>query len=233
MAVNPDKVICDYAELAAVADAVREKTGNTDKLKLDEVATAVSGFENEDLLAKRVMGTIEEYSSDEISSVNDHAFAYCNKLSDVNLPSATIINDYAFYYCTNLKNVYLPSLTDIRAYAFSYCTSLTTLELPALEYAYIYMIRKSGVRTLKIPNVKTIDDYSFYYAESLIAVVIEQTDIICTLKNKSAFSNTPIASGTGHIYVPDTLVEDYKAATNWSTYADQIKPLSEYAEVTQ
>ena len=32
------------------------------------------------------------------------------------------------------------------------------------------------------------------------------------------------------IYVPDALVNDYKAATNWSTYADRIKGISELPE---
>ena len=39
--------------------------------------------------------------------------------------------------------------------------------------------------------------------------------------------NDTIIRGTGYIYVQDNLVEQYKSATNWSTYADQIKPLSE------
>ena len=34
----------------------------------------------------------------------------------------------------------------------------------------------------------------------------------------------------GKIYVPDNSVDAYKAATNWSQYADRIKPLSEYVE---
>lgn len=44
---------------------------------------------------------------------------------------------------------------------------------------------------------------------------------------ENAFKSTPIASGTGYIYVPDDLVDSYKAATNWSTYANQIKGISE------
>jgi len=32
------------------------------------------------------------------------------------------------------------------------------------------------------------------------------------------------------IYVPDESVDAYKSATNWSTYASRIKPLSEYTE---
>ena len=41
------------------------------------------------------------------------------------------------------------------------------------------------------------------------------------------FYNTAIENGTGYIYVPDSLVDSYKTATNWSTYASQIKPISE------
>ncbi len=48
-----------------------------------------------------------------------------------------------------------------------------------------------------------------------------------TLSNSNAFANTPIAQGTGYIYVPDNLVASFKTATNWSTYASQIKGVSE------
>ena len=49
-----------------------------------------------------------------------------------------------------------------------------------------------------------------------------------SLNELYAFYNTPIANGTGYIYVADTLVDSYKTAENWSVYASQIKPLSEY-----
>jgi hypothetical protein len=42
------------------------------------------------------------------------------------------------------------------------------------------------------------------------------------------FDSTQISTEEGAIYVPDESVETYKSATNWSIYADQIKPLSEY-----
>lgn len=59
---------------------------------------------------------------------------------------------------------------------------------------------------------------------------ILNTETVCVLVDKIAFNSTPIANGTGYIYVPDALVNDYKKATNWSVYANQIKPLSEYVE---
>ena len=44
----------------------------------------------------------------------------------------------------------------------------------------------------------------------------------------SAFDSTPIKSGNGYIYVPFALIEQYKAATNWSTYAAQFRALEDY-----
>ena len=56
------------------------------------------------------------------------------------------------------------------------------------------------------------------------------TETVCVLVDKSAFQETLIESGNGYIYVPDKLIEQYKTATNWSVFANQIKPLSEYVE---
>jgi hypothetical protein len=58
-------------------------------------------------------------------------------------------------------------------------------------------------------------------------LIIRNSTTLATLGSTNAFSNTPIASGTGYIYVPDDLVDRYKQATNWSTYASQIKGISE------
>ena len=61
---------------------------------------------------------------------------------------------------------------------------------------------------------------------------------MCTLGSEAFYScyhilgttNTtynPTGAKDGYIYVPDTLVSSYKTATNWKTYASQIKPLSD------
>jgi hypothetical protein len=39
---------------------------------------------------------------------------------------------------------------------------------------------------------------------------------------------TRIEKGTGYIYVPADLVDSYKAATNWSTFAAQFRALEDY-----
>ena len=75
-------------------------------------------------------------------------------------------------------------------------------------------------------SATSIGSSAFYNCSALTEVIIRTTSKVCTLSNKNAFTSTPIASGTGYIYVPDDLVSSYKSATNWRTYANQIKGLS-------
>ena len=44
-----------------------------------------------------------------------------------------------------------------------------------------------------------------------------------TLANTNAFQGTPIESGTGYIYVPDSMVSSAQSESNWSVFATQIK----------
>ena len=62
-----------------------------------------------------------------------------------------------------------------------------------------------------------------FNGSTISEVVIRKTESRVPLGNVSAFANW-----TGTIYVPDALVDDYKSATNWSTYASSIEPLSNY-----
>ena len=54
---------------------------------------------------------------------------------------------------------------------------------------------------------------------------------MCKLASVNAFSDTPIANGTGFVYVPLSLIEDYKTATNWATYAAQFRAIEDYPEI--
>lgn len=83
-----------------------------------------------------------------------------------------------------------------------------------------------------MPNVETIQSYAFYSCTALETVVID-TDTVPTLKNVNAFQYTPIANGAGYIYVPASLVDSYKTASNWSNYAAQFRAIEDYPDITQ
>lgn len=168
---------------------------------------------------------------DGITSIGKHAFYYCSNLALTELPeSVTTIEDSAFAYCTKLNLKKLPiNLKSIEKNAFSRCTTLKITEIPSgvttiSTYSFGYC---NGLKSITIlGNVTEIEGQAFYSAAYLEKVVIPNITSVPILGN-SAFGSTQIGYKRGYIYVPDNLVEEIKVAENWSTYASQIKPISE------
>ena len=80
--------------------------------------------------------------------------------------------------------------------------------------------------TVSLPAATSISTYAFSGCSALTSLTLSKNQV-ATLSNTDALQRTPIESGTGYVYVPDDLVDQYKAATNWATYANQILPISQ------
>ena len=214
----PDYII-DGAILTDIADAVREKTGAIEPIVPENMAEMLrnvegdyergyaDGYEkgdsNMDGILTRQGTTI---SNDRITYLGIEVFRNYESLAVVDFPNVTSTGVNVFYACYGLKTVNLPSLISINSNVFAYSSLLKRLDFPSVE---------------------SISGGAFSGCSRLVTVILRKADTVCTLENVSAFSGTSIAKGTGFVYVPDNLVEQYKAATNWSTYANQIKPISE------
>jgi len=61
-----------------------------------------------------------------VTSIGPFAFASCDKLTEVILPSSLkTLERYAFYWCDNLRSASVPeSLKDVADYAFEYDVSI-------------------------------------------------------------------------------------------------------------
>ena len=174
---------------------------------------------------------IGDFNDDEITKVREYAFYGKKSLTSIDLAACTSIGEYAFSGCTTLTSINLPSCTSIAYGVFNNCTSLTSIDLPACtSIAYSAFSSCTALTSIDLPACTSIDSYAFNSCKSLTSIKLASTSKICTLSNSDAFKNTPIANEAGYIYVPDELIEQYKKATNWSVYANQIKPLSEYVE---
>jgi hypothetical protein len=183
----------------------------------------IKNFEMESLIKR----TITSYSNDTLTSVGSYAFHSCTSLISVNLPKATSLGTSAFNNCSAMTSFEAPLLTSFTTQSLYACNALTSLTFPNLT-----SIGSQGARACKklarvdLGVVTSIGALAFDGC-SLLDTCIIRTTTVPTLVNVSAFAGTLIASGTGYIYVLDTLVDSYKSASNWSTYASQIKPLSE------
>lgn len=174
-----------------------------------------------------------------VTKIGSNVFQNSQQLTECVLPdSITQINTSTFYGCYNLTsdNFHIPINLTIIPERFLYqCEKITgTINLPStIQTLYTYCFSSTLIDTIKINSIIGINSYAFSYCTKLANLVIyanNGTSDICALYNSNALNNTAIANKKGYIYVPDDLVENYKTATNWSVYASQIKPLSEYVE---
>ena len=140
---------------------------------------------------------------DSVTTIGDRAFLGCTSLTSVTIPdSVTTIEDYAFYYCDSLTSVTIPdSVTTIGYRAFENCSSLKSVTIP--------------------DSVTTIGERAFYNCTSLKTVYCKRT----TPPTVGSFMFHYNAAGR-KIYVPasddDSIINAYKKASHWSSYASYI-----------
>lgn len=255
-------VTTDNSYYSAIADAIRAKNGGTATYKPSEMAAAIENIiiGGEDNIAALCRNQLTDYASSELTTISApvfynntglqtvslpnvagqisaYAFFGCSKLTSVSLPSLTKLNDRVFSGCTKLTSVDLPTVTEIPtnngSYTFYNCTSLTSIYLPALQTTGSFTFYScTSLATVDLPMATSIGAQLFNRCSSLETLILRATDAIATLGHTNAFTSTPIASGTGYIYVPSSLVDTYKADSKWSTYADQIRAIEDYPDIT-
>lgn len=211
-----------------------------------------SGYDSGRAEEQSVTGGIIErsisgaYRNDRIAKIGQYAFRGCTQLTDVETRNAVSIGQNAFQLCSSLTTVIAPLAEEFGQYAFYYCRALSPIQAPSVKTVGNYCFQGcSALESAVYINATFVGTYAFSECQNLTYAELKNASIAgycfaksglttlvirgdaSTLVNVNALSLTPIADGTGYIYVPDDLVDRYKTATNWSTYADQIKPLSE------
>lgn len=153
-------------------------------------------------LTQLVDGSISELTAEDlkgVTSIRNYAFSYCRGLTSATIGnSVTSIGESAFQFCSGLTSVTIGnSVTRIGAYAFYNCSGLTSVTIP--------------------DSVTSIGNSAFYECRGLTSVIMLSTTppVISHSTFPSSFSGTiTVPAGTG---------DTYKAATNWSEYADKIQ----------
>lgn len=137
-----------------------------------------------------------------LNSIGNLAFQNCYALSAVyGIGNVTSMGNSAFQNCRNLCND-LPALkiTSVPANCFSGCYSLNRLRFTGAV---------TSIAAGAFTNCYGILSYDFTYCTA-----------VPTLANANAFTGI---NANCKIRVPASLVDEWKAATNWATYADYIE----------
>lgn len=184
-----------------------------------------------------------------VTSIGDYAFANCYLMKSITIPSTvTSIGSNALYYCASLQAVTIPSnvtsiggsackncysmriallppnITDIAGNEFQNCYGLPAIAIPSgvtsigtSAFSACYPLT-----TAMIPvDVTSLGNSAFSTCYSLIALYLFPTTPPTIGTN--TFSNTP---SDAVFYVPysadHSVLNAYKTATNWSSFANQI-----------
>lgn len=164
---------------------------------------------------------------DTVISMGNNVFANCHSLTNVAIPNpVTSIGSSAFVNCYSLTNITIPkNVTGIGDGAFRACFSLANISIHdgMIAIKDSTFSNCSLLTSIVVPStVTSIESYAFSGCYKIKDYVLKCSSVP-TLVSKYAFSTiNKIAT----IWVKDELVESYKTATNWSTYATHIKPIS-------
>lgn len=171
-----------------------------------------------------------ELVNDKITSIGQYAFTN-TKLQSINCPNVTTIGRYAFANSMLAGDVSFPNLTSIRGLSEFLNTKIETVsDLGRVEtisgaVGYGMFLGCKLLKRITFPSTLTLlGDWIVRDCPILEAVVMKST--VPPTISTGTF-NVPKAC---QFYVPDESVDAYKTATNWSAYADRIKPISEFVE---
>jgi hypothetical protein len=159
-----------------------------------------------------------------VTSIGQYAFYTCNSLESITMPDGvTSIGQYAFSVCKSLASITMPDgVTSIEQSAFATCYALASITMPnsvtSIEqsaFAYCY-----SLASITMPDgVTSIGRSSFARCYCVAFYDFTAYTTVPTLAHTNAFTNIPADC---QIRVPAKLVDEWKAATNWSTYASHI-----------
>jgi hypothetical protein len=178
-----------------------------------------------------------------------NSFNGCHSLKSVSIPSTSTSYNGAFGNAYSLESVIITGANSFGSNGpFINCNSLKTIIIPN---AVTNIVQNSfqgcnSLEEIKIGNATTtLGNFAFNACNALVEIEFPNT--LTTMGNQLFASNNstleytflsttpPTLAATNSfnginaackIYVPDASVAAYKAATNWSTYANYIYPLS-------
>lgn len=199
---------------------------------------------DEETFRQIVERSITSFTDDELTAISSYSFYGCTELQEVSLPLITELPQDAFYKCSKLTAFDLSNITKMDDGVFMYsglteangplvtylsrivfrqCLSLTKAEFPKVPYIASDLFNGcSSLVKAKFPKATSIYMQAFKDCAQLSSLIVgtelDDETAICTLEATNA-----LPSSIGAIYVPYNLVEKYKTATNWSSFADKIQ----------
>lgn len=227
------------SDLTSVANAIRTKGGTSAGLAfpsdfvqaIADIPTGGSGFSVTDVLEDKKPDGVVQFKPSKNVPAYGIAGRGMTQLT-VDLTDGYKLMGYAITRNESLARLvilsdYTAAQTQHNSYAITANNAMTQIIMRgrANSFDQSGMRANTALEILDVeymthPNgVGTFISSMFYGNTNMNILILRQTDAVPSLANTGAFSGTKFASGKagGTLYVPNTMIASYQAASNWST----------------
>ena len=240
MEIVDDNLILKLENFRTKVIQVLKEKGITidDNAKLDDaLVKAIDSISTLQGLDDYITNDIVDYVNQKLTQLGAYKFYYMPTIHNVRCDAVINIGEYSLYNCSSLKHLYFPNVVSIREHVF-HTISCENLILPNLKtmgsacFVNITTLKRliipkcislgtsactgTGIYLLDAGNTSLIPSSS---SMPNLTILVLRRNLLTTLENRSCIQSVE------EIYVPQDLIEQYKVATNWATYADKFKPL--------
>lgn len=217
----------DYGIVTTNATTLGEKglavSGLSD-VTLNEATSIPKNFAEENRQLSRLIAP-------KATTIGNYAFQNCVILHEVEFNEGlTTIGQNAFYNAP-ISAINLENTTSIGKNAF-YGGKMDKIVAPLVKTIEASTFETDSIRIAYFPALETISGSSCFKwnGNGVNNFIFPGSTLITTTSSYFLGFGTPSASSHPNIYVNDDLVDQYKAATNWSKYANYIFSVSTLPE---
>ena len=172
-----------------------------------------------------------EYENDRVTTIGEKVFFGC-KLTGLSFQN--VVGNIPCIFSTDyntanrlLKNISFPNADgNVEDYAFQ-DAPLENIHLPKIKALGYYSMSGVAATFVDFPELENFGAHASFWTTNLTTLVLRREMVVGTYSINSIIL-PKMEAGTGWIYVPRSVVDQYKSATVWSAWGDQYRALEDW-----
>lgn len=145
-------------------------------------------------------------------------------IEELNLPSLKTLGNDCIKYVNHLKTLSFPSLESVGHRFLAEALNLEEISLPKLKTLGSGFLQFNHIiKVLDFPSLTTLDGYYFLNENVNLKAIFLRSETMCKLIGNDWMG--PKDNKIGTFYVPEALIDQYKADDKWKPMASQFASL--------
>ena len=225
-------VLVEETSLSNIASAIREKNGGSATYKPSEMATAILNIQGDNTVTWEGNKMCIDFTlPSNITNINNSLYVPSNYTQQLFYMRSNQVTNISSSIFSNAPVIgfEFPNLNAIGDSAFSNCKISRPITIYSVCSVSNNAFQNTNVPAIDFKTNATFGTYIFHGCYKLNTIILRNPNMIPL--SQSYFLGGTLLSNC-YIYVPADLVNEYKAATNWTMYSNKFRAIEDYPEIT-